>query len=185
MKRIVIAVVGLTGSGKSEAVSRLVERGFVRIGFNDILYMELDMRGLSHIQKNEKPIREELRTKEGMGVMAVRSLPQIDVILEKGENVVIESLYSWSEYKVIKEKYQNVFKILAIYAPPEIRYERLSKREVRPLTHEGAKARDYAEIENIEKAGPIAIADWTIINVGTKEELINDVDKLVDGITTS
>ena len=40
-----------------------------------------------------------------------------------------------------------------------------------------AKARDFAEIENIEKGGPIVMADFTIVNTGTIEELKEKLKK--------
>src|SRR3989338_7735426 len=117
---IVIAVVGLAGSGKTDATERFIVRGLVRV----------------------------------------------EAYAEGRKNIVIESLYSWSEYKIVKERFGDSFKVLAIYAPPSIRYERLGKRKIRPLSPEEARARDYAEIENIEKAGPITMGDWTIQNTG-------------------
>ena len=41
---------------------------------------------------------------------------------------------------------------------------RLSKRKIRPFTKEEAIKRDISEIENIAKAGPIAYADYSVIN---------------------
>ena len=40
----------------------------------------------------------------------------------------------------------------------------IKKLRNRPFTIKEAKARDYAEIENLEKGGPIAMADYTILN---------------------
>lgn len=181
-KNIVVAVVGLTGSGKTDATERFIARGFSRVGFNDPLYEELERRGLPRTQENERPVREELRREFGMGVMALRALTRVDAIFARGENVVIESMYSWSEYKAVQEKFGNAFKVLAVYAPPRARYERLSKRRIRPLSPEEAKSRDYAEIENIEKAGPIAMADWTVQNIGSRKEFLKAVDALIDSI---
>ena len=45
-----------------------------------------------------------------------------------------------------------------------VRKQRLSSREVRPLTPEQVDSRDKAEIENLEKGGPIAKADYFILN---------------------
>jgi len=181
-KLVVIAVVGLIGSGKTEATERFIERGFFRVGYNDRLYEEVERRGFKRIERDERLVREDMRQKEGMAVMANRSTPLIREAINRGQNVVIESLYGWSEYKVTKENFADAFRVLAIYAPPTLRYERLAKREVRPLTREEAKARDYAEIENIEKGGPIAMADWTIQNIGTKEEFSRKVDALVENL---
>ena len=42
--------------------------------------------------------------------------------------------------------------------------------------------RDKTEIENLEKGGPIAIADYYIDNSGTIEELQQNVKKLLEQI---
>ena len=181
---IVIAVVGLTGSGKTDATERFIERGFSRVGFNDPIYEELERRGLPRNETNERMVREDLRKSFGMGVTALRALPRVEQLVSGRKNVVIESLYSWSEYKLVKERFGDDFKVLAIYAPSEERYGRLAKRKERPLTLEEARARDYAEIENIEKAGPIAIADWTILNTKSRDDFLKGVDGIIDSLLT-
>lgn len=178
----IIAVVGLIGSGKTEATARFIKKGLARVGFNDVVYEELERQGLGRNEKNERMIRESLRKEFGMAVMVERSLSKIEGLLKQGRNVVVESLYSWSEYKLMKEKFGDRFKVLAIYSPPNIRYERLAKREIRPLTLPEARLRDYAEIENIEKAGPIAMADWTIQNIGAREDLTKAVDEVIENL---
>ena len=179
----IIAVVGLIGSGKTEATQRFIARGFTRFGYNDVIYGELKRRGLERNEKNERMVREGLRKEFGMAVAALRKIPEIETAFLRGENVVIESLYTWSEYKATKEKFGDSFRVLAIYAPPDIRYPRLAVRPARPLTAEEALSRDYAEIENLEKGGPIAMADWTIPNVGALEQFLYPIDKLIDGFT--
>ncbi|MBI2122290.1 MAG: AAA family ATPase [Candidatus Sungbacteria bacterium] len=181
-KQIIIAVVGLIGSGKTEATQKFIEAGFERVGFNDRVYEELDQRGLACIEKNERAVREELRAQEGMGVMAKRSLSKVESALRDGKNVVVESLYSWDEYKIMKERFGEQFRTLAIYAQPEIRYRRLAARPIRPLSLENAISRDYAQIENLDQAGPIVMADWTIENIGTREELLAALDKIINGL---
>ena len=181
-KPLIIAVVGLAGSGKSDATERFIVRGFARVGFNDPLYEELERRGLPRIQENERPVREEMRQEYGMGVMAMRAPPRVEDAARRGENVVIESMYSWSEYVLVKEKFSDKFKVLGIYAPPQVRYERLAKRRIRPLSFEESKTRDYTEIGNIEKAGPIAMADWTIVNIKKRNEFLKEVDAVIDSL---
>lgn len=179
-KQIIIAIVGLIGSGKTEAVARFMERGFWRVGFNDVvLKEEMPRRGLEWNERNERIVREDLRAQEGMGVMAKRSLPKVESALSEGKNVVVESLYSWDEYKIMKERFGEQFRVLAIYAPPDIRYQRLAVRQIRPLSRENAISRDYAQIENLDQAGPIVMADWTIENIRTKKELLVEVDEII------
>ena len=180
---IIIAVVGLTGSGKTDATERFIAAGCIRVGFNDRVYEELDQQGLERTEQNERTVREALRRDHGLGVMAERSLPKIEEAMKAGGAVVIESLYSWSEYKIMKERFGVQFNVLAIYAPPALRYARLATRLVRPLSPDLAASRDYAEIEPpVEKAGPIAMADRTIQNLGAHEDFLHTVDIFIKEI---
>ena len=185
----IIFIVGMTGSGKSIASDELVKNGFGFVRFGQIVLDKIKEDGLEVSEKNEKKIREGLRKEHGMAAFATSNIPKFDELLEKG-NVVGDGLYSWSEYKVLKEKYGDSMTVIAIYAPPETRYERLVNRSVendekqrfRSTTKEESKARDYAEIENVEKGGPIAMADYTIINTGTIEELKQKVKEILSMI---
>jgi len=173
----IIAVIGMCGSGKSEAVKYFVDKGFRKVYFGDVVIKELKSRGLEINEANERKVREDLRKKLGMGVMALKS---IDTIKEyfKTDNVVIESMYSWEEFKIIKEAFGDAFELLAIYTTKKLRYERLSKREFRPLTNVEAISRDLSELENLDKGGPIAYAEYTIINDSDLIELNNKLEKL-------
>jgi len=167
----IIAVIGMTGCGKSEAVKFFVSNGYKRVYFGEVVMNVVKGLGLDVNESNERTVRESLRKEFGMGAMAVKSLPAIEEFIGQGENVVVESLYSWSEYQIMNDKFQDDFKLLTIYTTKSIRYERLSKRIIRPLTKFECMTRDKSEIENIEKGGPIAFADYLVMNDGTIEEL--------------
>ena len=49
------------------------------------------------------------------------------------------------------EELGNNLSMIAIVTDKNLRYSRLEKREIRPLTNEEAKARDLAEIENMNR----------------------------------
>lgn len=178
-KPLVIALVGMAGSGKTDAAARFIARGFTRYRYSSAIYEELERRGLENNETNERLVREELRRDFGRGMAADRIMPRVEAATKRGENVVIESLYSWDEYKKTRERFGEQFKVLAVYAPPALRYQRLENRPVRPLDEDLAKSRDYAEIEISEKGGPIAMADWTIKNIGTREEFLREVDEII------
>jgi len=185
-----VCIVGMTGSGKSVVSDFLVKRGYSFLRFGQITLDIVKERGLEPTEVNEKKIREDVRKEHGMGAYALLNIPKFDALLEQG-NVVGDGLYSWSEYKILKEKYGKDLFIIAVFAPPNLRYERLVNRTLsstdtamrnRPATFDSAKARDYAEIENIEKGGPIAMADFTLINTGGVDELISQLIKVVEVI---
>ncbi|MBN1524305.1 MAG: AAA family ATPase [Spirochaetales bacterium] len=172
MEKTIIATVGMCGSGKSVAGEYLESLGFEKVYFGGITIEEVKRRGLEVNEANERAVREELRETHGMGAYAILSLPKIHALRQKDKLVLIDGLYSFSEYKILREKYGDELFILAVFTPKEIRYTRLGAREVRPLTRTEAISRDYAEIENIEKGGPIALADDTLHNGGTQQELV-------------
>ena len=172
----IIAVVGMCGSGKSEAVKFFVDRGFKRVYFGEVVMNEMKTLELEVNEANERATRENLRKEFGMGAMAVKSLPLIEEYL-KEDNVVIESLYSWEEFKILKEKFGEAFKLLTIYTTKALRYERLLKRPFRPLTNDESKSRDISEIEKLDKGGPIAYTDYTVINDGTLDEMNEELKK--------
>jgi dephospho-CoA kinase len=174
----VIAVIGMCGSGKSEAVKYFVDNGYKRVYFGEVVMNEMKRLGLDVNEKNEKQTRENLRRDFGMGAMAVKSLPAIEEYI-KHSNVVIESLYSWDEYKILNEKFGESFKLLTIYTTKALRYERLSKRPFRPLTFIESNSRDINEIEKLDKGGPIAYTDYLVMNNGSLEELNNELQKYI------
>lgn len=167
-----VCITGLTGSGKSVASDYFVKKGFNFLRFGQIVLDEVKKRNLEPIEANERPIREEFRKKHGMAAMAILNLSKFKTLLKKG-NTLGDGLYSFEEYKVLKNQFGKRFITIAVYAPPKLRYGRLTKRKLnkndknlrnRPATKKDAQSRDYAELENLNKGGTIAMADYTILN---------------------
>lgn len=174
----IVAIVGMAGSGKSEVARIFEENGFTRIRFGDITDGEVKRRGLELNEKSERYVREILRQEHGMAAYARLNLPRIDVAL-KHSSVVIDGLYSWEEYTFLKNQYRKDFFTVAVWASPQIRYARLTGRPNRHLTLEEAASRDTAEIENVNKGGPIAMADFTIINESSLDNLKKEVERII------
>jgi dephospho-CoA kinase len=174
----VVAIVGMTGAGKSEVARLFEENGFTRIRFGDITDYEIKKRGLELNEENERYIRESLRQEHGMSAYAKLNLPRIDEA-SKYSNVVIDGLYSWEEYTFLKDYYGEDFYVVAVWASPGTRYDRLTGRLNRRLTLEEAVSRDWAEIGNLNKGGPIAMADFTIVNDSSLSKLKAEVKRIL------
>jgi dephospho-CoA kinase len=168
---VALVIVGMAGSGKSTLAAFLARERWPIVRFGDITMAELQRRGLPVQEPNERAIREELRGEHGMEAFAILSLPAINQALERAGRVAIDGLYSWSEYRYLKRRLHAKMIVVAVFTSRAERYQRLGSRGVRPLTVEEAESRDFAEIEKLEKGGPIALADHTIVNAGTVEEL--------------
>ena len=174
----VVAIVGMTGAGKSEVARVFEEHGFKKVRFGAITDEELKNRRLEPNEENERYVRQQLRKKHGMAAYAKLNLPRIDSAL-KSSNVVIDGLYSWEEYILLKERYGEKLSVLAVWASPAARHARLAYRAERPLTLEEAASRDKSEIENINKGGPIAMADLTIVNEASLKELERETERVL------
>ncbi len=169
----VVSIVGMAGAGKS-VVARVFENaGFKKVRFGDVTEQEVKKRGLAINEENERKVREQLRVQYGMAAYAILNQPNIDKLLQ-GSDVVVDGLYSWEEYTLFKECYGSNFIVIAVWASPRTRYNRLANRKVRPLTFQEAASRDKSEIENVKKGGPIAMADFTILNETSIAELEKD-----------
>ena len=173
----VLAIVGMCGSGKSVACDILEKKGYKKVYFGGVTLDELKKVGLEDTPENEKMMRESLREKYGMGAFAHLLLPKIKKLSEN-ENVVLDVLYSWDELICLNKEIKNL-KVIAIICDKEIRYERISKREIRPLTKEEAIKRDISEIENIKKGGPIAFADFYLYNNGDMSEYEENLERIL------
>jgi len=174
----VVAIVGMAGAGKSEVARVFEEHGFKKVRFGDITDEELKNRGLETNEESERYIRQQLRKEHGMAAYAKLNLPRIDSSL-KSSNVVVDGLYSWEEYILLKDYYGWQFTTVAVWASAATRHGRLAHRAERALTLEEAVSRDKSEIENSNKGGPIAMADFTIVNQASLEELEKETERVL------
>ena len=173
----IIALVGLAGSGKSSAVEYLTEKGFPKIYFGGVIYKAMDEAGIEKTWDNQQQFREEIRRREGKDFVIKRVIKNIHDLINAGQNkIVLDGLYTWSEYKFLKHEFPGQVVVIAIVTPKYLRYQRMAKRIERPMQPHEVDQRDWSEVENLEKGGPIAIADYFIINDGSLEQLHQKID---------
>ncbi len=185
MKKIILAVVGLPGAGKTEVMEYIIKKtSWPKVYFGEITFDEMKVRGLDVNEKNEREVREDLRAKFGLLVYAKRIIEKIKNI-SGAQSILVESLYSWEEYLEFKKEFGDSFKVLATYASPDTRIKRLTNRPIRPLKKEEVISRDYSQIENLHQAGPIARADFTVMNEGGKEDMYRQLDTILAEILSN
>lgn len=177
----IIALVGMPGSGKSMAAKILKDEGFTIIRFGDVTDDEMKRRGLDPTQENECAVRESLREEIGMHAYAVLNLPRINAARAVGGTVVLDGMRSMEEYAYLREQLPDLF-VVAIHTPAEKRYQRLSNRKERGMARDVAVARDKAEVEKLNILGPIAHADFTIVNDGSIDDLQRQLDEVLGKI---
>lgn len=182
VEKRIIAIVGMPGAGKTVSADFFRKKNIPVLRFGDQTDIGLKELGLERNEKNERFYREKLRKELGMAAYAIKIEPRIRKV--EANFIILDGLMSWEEYIYLKNKFPQI-KLLCIYARPTVRYRRLASRKIRPLTLREARERDIAEIENLNKGGPIALADYLVVNEkGIKnlyKELSLFLEKFING----
>ncbi len=181
----IIAVVGMSGSGKSVAVDYLTSKGYPKVYFGGMIYKEMAKRGVERTPdgESEKHFREMIRETEGKDWVVRQVIDEVHDLMKAGQKrIVLDGVYSWTEYKTLKQEFPKMLTFVAIVVPKKIRYKRVANRPERPFNTEEIRERDRSEIENLEKGGPIAAADYYILNDSDVEKLQGDLQNILDDI---
>lgn len=175
----ILAFVGLPGAGKSTAVDYFTEKGYPKVYFGGVVFEAMKEEGIEITPESEKAFRTRFREEHGKDVVVNRIVDQIKHLADAGQHrIIADGLYTWTEYKVLKKAFPGELLLAAVVAPRHLRYHRLENRPVRPFTASESYDRDMHEIENLEKGGPIAIADHYLINDASVEAFDARLDEL-------
>jgi dephospho-CoA kinase len=167
MNTQILAIVGMPGSGKSTAVDFVKSHAIPSVYFGGIILSAMQKAGLPITPENEKQFRENIRKQHGNDFVIKKVIEEINHLIASGQHrIILDGLYTWTEYKTLKHAFPTEVTLIAFVPPKHLRHQRVAERPDRPLTQAQINTRDYSEIENLEKGGPIAIADYYIINDG-------------------
>lgn len=178
----ILAIVGMSGSGKSVVVDYLTAKGYPKVYFGGMIYKEMEKRGIPRTEdgESEKRFREEIRQKEGKDWVVNQVIAETKNLIQAGQKrIVLDGVYSWTEYKALKHAFPTNLTFIAIVVDRKLRYARVAKRPTRAFDGNAIRERDRSEIENLEKGGPIAAADYYILNNGTIEEAESRIDEIL------
>lgn len=181
----ILAVVGMSGSGKSVVVDHLTSKGYPKVYFGGMIYKEMEKRGIARTEdgESEKEFREMIRDTEGKDWVVRQVIAEAKDLIAAGQKrIVLDGVYSWTEYKTLKHEFPRSLTFLAVVVDKKIRYKRVANRPGRAFNAAAIRERDRSEIENLEKGGPIAAADYYILNNGTIEETTTNLDKILKEI---
>lgn len=179
----IIAIVGMPGSGKSVAANYFKDKRIPVLRLGDQTEIGLADLNLPLTPQNEQKYREQIRKELGMEAMAIKIAPRIEglIAVSNPSVLVLDGVYSWPEYAYLRKHFSSIF-LLAVISDRNIRYSRLASRDVRPLTKQEAEIRDVAEIEKLEKGGPIAFADYYVQNNASFDEFTSQLESVYQKI---
>ncbi|MBR3246506.1 AAA family ATPase [Candidatus Saccharibacteria bacterium] len=181
----ILAIVGMSGSGKSVLVDHLTEKGYPKVYFGGMIYKEMEKRGIARTEdgESEKKFREEIRATEGKDWVVNQVIAEVKDLIAAGQKrIILDGVYSWTEYKILKHEFPKSLTFVAIVVDKNKRYDRVAKRPGRSFDGKAIRERDRSEIENLEKGGPIVAADYYIINNGTIDEANARLDQILKEI---
>lgn len=142
----IIGLVGLPGSGKSEAAAVATELGIPVITMGDVIRNACSDRGLDPASDHGQ-VAKELREEGGPGAIAEESIPIITDALEENQTVVVDGIRSDAEVARFKEEFGDDFTLVCIEAPFSVREDRITARGRDDTSERGESLEDRDERE--------------------------------------
>jgi len=179
-----VLVLGLTGAnaaGKSEVARWFAERGFRVHSLSDAVRREATARGLAVGREQLIRVGNDLRRREGPGVLALRTLPSL------GDRDVVDSIRNPAEVEVLRTLPR--FVLLGVWAPEDLRFERslARARPGDPATLDEFRRREEEENASDPAAQQLALsfrlADHVVPNAGERAALHRALADLLAALT--
>ncbi|WP_338726646.1 AAA family ATPase [Haladaptatus sp. DJG-WS-42] len=143
----VIGIVGLPGSGKSEAATVAKELEIPVLTMGDVIRAECRERGLDITEDNMGLVATDLREHGGLAAVADRSLPLIEARLEDSDVVLVDGIRGAAEVERFEEAFGDEFVLASIEVPFETRLARIRDRGRDPTAEAKADLRERDERE--------------------------------------
>lgn len=177
---MIVGITGTNGSGKGEVVNYLVrEKGFAHYSVRSFLTKELERQGRGDDRSELRLLANELRATKDPAYI-IRTLYE-QAVVDGVKNAVIESVRNVGEAEFLKS---NGTKLLAVDADQKIRFDRVQERRSATDKVDFPTFVEHEEREmhpegphDMDVRGVMALADATITNEGTLEELHSTVEK--------
>ncbi|MCD4761021.1 AAA family ATPase [bacterium] len=179
-KKIILGFTALLAGGKGIACKYLMEQhGADKFRFSTVLRDMLARVYLPDSRKNMQLLSQLLRENFSQDILS-KAVSE-DIKVADSKIIVIDGMRRFTDMEHLKNL--SGFKLVAIEVDPNVRYERLVKRNENPgddkKTYEEFLKDEQAEAE-IEIPAVMKQADITIDNNGTLEEFYKQLDQLIN-----
>lgn len=175
MKLIIVA--GMPGAGKEELLNVAMEMGipFTRMG--DLVREAYASRQEEDAGLSMGEFASAERERHGYSIWARRALDRMD-----GKVHLVDGCRSMDEVDAYRSLTDDV-NIVAIHAPPKVRYDRLVKRRRDDAPRDASEfdARDSREM-GWGLANLIALADRLILNDGSLEQFRTEAGEYLESL---
>lgn len=128
MDGLVVASVGMPGSGKSLISAAAAEGGIPVHSMGDLIRAEVAAAGLEETPDNVGMVARMMREAHGPQVWSARLLAVVDEALGSHPWVLIEGMRSLDERAQFNSHWGGRFRVVALVAPTEVRWTRIAGR---------------------------------------------------------
>lgn len=182
----VIGLTGTMGSGKN-TVKQILLRKFncYHVTLSDVILGEIEKKRGTFNRTTLQNMGNEMRKKYGNHIL---TLIAIEYLSRDKEMIVVDGIRNPGEVEYLKKKFGKDFALMAVDAPTETRFQRIKSRNdpKDPKTLDEFNETDRRDKgkgqpphgQHVEEC--VRMADFTITNNGTP----NDLEKQVDEIMT-
>jgi dephospho-CoA kinase len=171
---MIICITGMPGSGKSTAAAILKRKGFKIIEMSDFAREIMREKHMKIRMKSLAEFANQMKKESGMDVLARLTAKKVSA---RGDTV-INGIRNMEEIKCLKKRFGSGLLIIAITAPPRLRYNRLHDKRSNVESY-----KEFLWREKDEKfKGTVKVldtADIIVANAGTRAELRSDIEKAV------
>jgi dephospho-CoA kinase len=107
-------------------------------------------------------------------------ISQATHLSEAGQHMVaLDDIASYEQYRALKHAFPGKLTTIALLADRTERHQRMSKRAHEPFEPHQVDEKDYLEIERLNKAGAIALANYFVHNDKSPEHLHEQLDDVL------
>lgn len=179
---MVIGITGTDGAGKGTVVDYLVTyKGFTHYSSRDLIVAEIKKEGLPISRNQMRLTANRLRSEFGNDFVVRQAYEKAKT--DSVTNAVIESIRALDEAIFLK---QQGGILLAVDADQRVRFARVQERRSETdkvdfetfVAHEELEKND-PDPNGMQKAKVIEMADYTIMNNGTIEDLKKQIEQIL------
>jgi len=180
---IVIGLTGKNAAGKGTVAEILSQNNFVYHSLSDSLRDELKILGKEETRENLIETGNKLRMEGGPGVLADKMVPKLSL----DTNHIIDSIRNPFEVNSLRENFSsNSFFLISVDADARLRYDRLRSRgrigdsdSWESFVNQEKQEENNDDPNKQQLSKTMDMADYSIDNSGTLEDLEKQVEKLL------
>ncbi len=174
-----VLVTGMPAAGKNIAAQYAKDHSYPYFSTGDFVRAEIRRRGCGGDPETSAQVSTEMRGQDGLGVTR---LAIEEAMKQTAQLVFLEGIRSWQEVELIRSKIPCT--LVSVVAPRRMRLQRIVARGREDDSAAHFDLRDRREIE-YGVSVCIALSDAYILNTGSVEQALRQLDALVRDILSA